>query len=270
MRLNPSDRDPRPRSARSAHGRETEQCLAGAFLLRWSVAVAILLTAPASVLLAQSAASLSGHILSEDGRTLRAAVTLSFAGPRGFPSPPRRVFTGTNGAFTFSRLPAGKYVLCAQVSAAEPTPANSPWVDTCVWGSPQAPITLAAGQQFAGVVFTAPKGAWLQVRVVDPEHVLPQVAAKGPALLEPQLQLVLQGPDKLPRHARFVSADGAGRNYQVAIPLKTALNLQVASSVADVFDQNGKAIKATDQAPFQPNTPAELAPVTFTVHKKTP
>ncbi|HLH18211.1 MAG TPA: carboxypeptidase-like regulatory domain-containing protein [Bryobacteraceae bacterium] len=235
-----------------------------------SVAILSLVLPCASLSQTPPTASLSGHILAEDGRTLRAAVTLSFAGPRGFPSPPRRVFTGTNGAFTFSKLPAAKYVLCAQVSAAEPAPANSPWVDTCVWGSPQAPITLAAGQQLAGIVFTAPKGAWLQVRVVDPEHVLPQVAAKGPALLEPQLQLVLQGPDKLLRHARFVSADGAGRNYQVAIPLKTALNLQVASSVADVFDQNGKAIKATDQAPFQPNTPGELAPLTFTIHKKTP
>ncbi len=212
--------------------------------------------------------SLSGHILSEDGRTLRAAVTLSFAGPRGFPSPPRRAFTGTNGAFTFSRLPAGKYVLCAQVSAAEPAPVNSPWVDTCVWGSSQAPVTLTAGQQLAGIVFTAPKGTWLQVRVIDPEHVLPPVAARGPALLEPQLQLVLQGPDKLLRHARVVSADGAGRNYQVGIPLKTVLGLQVASSVADVFDPSGKAVKATDQSPVQSNAPADLAPVTFTLHKK--
>ena len=216
-------------------------------------------------------ASLSGHILSEDGRTLRAAVTLSFSGPRGFPAPPRRVFTGPNGAFTFSKLPAGKYVLCAQVSAAEAAPANSPYLDTCVWPTNPAPITLAAGQQLAGLVFTATKGAWLQVRVVDPDHVLPAAAAKAPALLEPQLQLVLRGPDKLFRHARFVSADGAGRNYKVAVPLKTALGLQVTSTVADVSDQNGKPVKAADQSPVQPTTPADLAvPVTFSVHKKSP
>jgi len=111
--------------------------------------------------------------------------------------------------FTFSKLPAGQYVLCAQVSAAEAAPANSPWVDTCVWDSPQPPITLATGQQLAGIVFTAPQGAWLQVRVTDPDHVLPPVAANGPALLEPQLQLLLRGPDALIRHARFVSADTA-------------------------------------------------------------
>src|SRR5664280_2321527 len=129
-------------------------------------------------------ASISGRVLSEEGRTLRATVTLSFASARGYPAPPWRTLTGTNGAFTFSRLPAGKYVLCAQIAASEAAPANSPYVDTCVWGSGQTPIALAAGQQVAGVVFTAPKGTWLQVRVTDPEHVLPQaVAGKGPALL---------------------------------------------------------------------------------------
>jgi hypothetical protein len=215
------------------------------------------------------AASLSGHVLSEEGRTLRAAVTLSFAGPRGFPSPPRRVFTGASGAFNFSRLPAGKYILCAQVSVAEAAPANSPYVDTCVWGSDQSPIALGAGQQVAGIVFTAPKGAWLQVHVLDPEHVLPQaMPAKGPALLEPELQLVMQGSDGVNRHARFVSANGAGRTYQLAVPLKTALTMQVTSSVADVFDSGGNQVKDKDQLPFQSAVPADLGPVTYTVHKK--
>jgi len=58
-----------------------------------------------------------------------------------------------------------------------------------------------------GVVFTAPKGTWLQVRVADPEHVLPQaVSAKGPAQLEPELQVMLKGPDGLYRHPRFLSS----------------------------------------------------------------
>src|SRR5262252_1068716 len=91
-----------------------------------------------SVVLAQSlppTASLSGRVLSEDGRALPDA----------------------NGAFSFSRLPAGTYKLCAQIAATEPAPANAPWVDTCLWPSPQPPVTVAAGQQVAGIVFTAPK-----------------------------------------------------------------------------------------------------------------
>jgi hypothetical protein len=223
----------------------------------------------AEVAIAQSAdtGAISGRVLSEQGHTLRASVTLSFASARGYPAPPRRVLTGSNGAFTFSRLPAGKYVLCAQVAASEPAPANSPYVDTCVWPPGQTPITLAAGQQIAGVVFTAPKGTWLQVRVADPDHVLPQASAKGPALLEPELQLVLKGPDGLYRHARFLSSDSGGRNYQLAIPLKTALGLKIASSVANVFDQTGSQVKNGDEHGIQSATPADLGPVTYTLHK---
>jgi len=214
-------------------------------------------------------AAISGRVLSEDGRTLHATVTLSFAKPRGFPSPPRRTSTDTSGAFTFTRLSAGTYALCVQVSAAEPAPANSPFVDTCVWPSAQPPIAVSAGQQVAGVVLTAPKGAWLQIRADDPDHVLPQaLPAKLPALLEPELQLILKGPDGLYRHARFASNDGAGRNYQVAIPLKTAVALKVASSVADAFDQGGNQVKDTDQIGFQPATPADLNAVKFTLHRK--
>ena len=180
----------------------------------------------------------------------------------------RRVLTGANGAFTFSRLPAGRYVLCAQIAASEQAPANSPYVDTCVWGSGQTPIALAAGQQVAGVVFTAPKGAWLKVRVTDPDRVLPQVAAKGPAAHEPDLQLILKGPDKLYRHARFVSSDGIGRNYQAAVPLKTALRLRVTGRSVNVYDQNGKQVADQDEVGFQPATAMDLNPMTFTLHRK--
>jgi hypothetical protein len=40
----------------------------------------------------------------------------------------------------------GAYKLCAQVAATEASPANSPYVDTCVWPSALPPIAVAAGQ----------------------------------------------------------------------------------------------------------------------------
>jgi len=229
---------------------------------------AFLVYLPGALAQSTGTGSISGHVLSEEGHTLHASVTLSFAAARGYPAPPRRVLAGANGSFTFSKLPASKYVLCAQVAASEPAPANSPYVDTCVWPSGQTPITVAAGQQVAGIVFTAPKGTWLQVRVADTEHVLPQaVAGKGPALLEPELQVILKGQDGLYRHARFLSSDSAGRNYRAAIPLKTAIGLKVASSVANVFDQAGNQVNNGDEHGIQAATPADLGTVTYTLHK---
>jgi Carboxypeptidase regulatory-like domain len=213
-------------------------------------------------------ASISGRVLSEDGRTVRATVALSFAAAKGYPAPPHRVLTDSTGAFSFSRLPAGRYVLCAQVDASETAPANSPYVDTCVWPSGQPPITLAAAQQLTGIVFTAPKGALLNLHVADPDRVLPPVSAKGPAPLEPELQLTLKGPDGLYHHARYLATDPSGRTYQIALPLKTAVALKISSTLANTFDQTGKQLQDQDEVGLQPNTPAELAPVSFTVHKK--
>jgi hypothetical protein len=231
--------------------------------------VALLFFAEAAFAQTAATGSISGRVLSEEGRTLHATVTLSFAAARGYPAPPRRALTGTNGTFTFSLLPAGKYALCAQVAASETAPANSPFVDTCDWGSGQPPIDLAAGQQVAGIVFTAPKGAWLNVRVADPDHVLPQaVPTKGPAAMEPELQLILKGPDGLYRHARHVSHDNGGRNYQIAIPLKTAIGMKIASTVANTFDQSGKQVQEKDEVGYQPATPVDLNPVSFTLHRK--
>jgi hypothetical protein len=215
-----------------------------------------------------STASISGRVLSEEGRTLRASVTLSFAAARGFPAPPRRVLSGTDGVFSFSRLPAGTYKLCAQVSASEAAPANAPFVDTCVWGSGQTPIALADGQQVAGAVFTAPKGAWLRVRVTDPDRALPLVSGKGPAALEPDLQVMLKGPDQLYRHAGLASHDSGGRNYQAAIPLKTPVNLKMTGRAVNVFDLSGKRMAEEDEVGVQAATAADLQPVTFTIRRK--
>jgi hypothetical protein len=143
-----------------------------------SLLVAALAMTQAALAQTSATGSISGHVLSEEGGALAATVTLSFADSRGYPAPPRRVFTAADGSFTFSRLPAAKYVLCAQVMPSESTPPNSPFVDTCVWGSGHPAITLAAGQQAAGIVFTAPKGAWLKVHVADPDQVLPAAASR--------------------------------------------------------------------------------------------
>ena len=212
--------------------------------------------------------SISGSVLSAEGRTLRATVTLSFAEAQGYPAPPWRTLTSTNGTFTFSRLAAGRYVLCAQVAPSEPAPPESPYVDTCVWPAAQPPITLAAGQQTAGIVFTAPKGTLLKVQVADPDHLLSQLPAEAKAPPEPEIELFLKGPDGLFRDARCSTNEDGSRTYQTTIPLNTAVALKIASPLAGVFEHHGHQIQEKDEVALQTATPSDLTPVTFTLRRK--
>jgi len=207
-------------------------------------------------------ASISGRVLSEDGRPLQGTVTVTFATPRGYPAPPRRVRTGENGTFTFSRLSPGSYALCAQIAPSEEAPPNSPYLDTCVWGSGEAPIQVEEGQQVTNVVFTAPKGAWLKVHVADPERVL----SRKPAAAD--MQFFLRGPDGLVRDARLVSDDEGGRVYQAIVPLKTAIDVKVAHATGEVFDHTGKRLPESEGLRVKAETAAELSPLSFTVRRK--
>ena len=54
----------------------------------------------------------------------------------------------------------------------------------------------------------------------------------------------------------------------MAIPMKTAVSMKIASTIANVFDQGGKQIQDKDEINYQPATPVDLTPVTFTLHRK--
>ncbi len=70
------------------------------------------------------------------------------------------------------------------------------------------------------------------------------------------------------RHPRYVSSDNGGRTYQIAIPVKTAVAVKIASSLANVSDPAGNQIHEKDEVGFQPATPTDLNPVIFTLHRK--
>ena len=216
---------------------------------------------------ATGTSSISGHVLSTAGHSVRAIVGLRFTAARGVPTRTHRTLTAQDGSFTFQKLSAGQYQLCAQIPQSEAARSALPFVDSCSWGSNNQPITVAAGQQLTGVNFEAPNGTYLQIRVNDPGQLLPQVLPpKGPPTLEPELQLVVKGPDKRVHHAQFVSKDVGGRNYRMVVPLNTALGVTINSSVAQPLDSTGNLVNAP--VGLQTATGAPLGPMTFTLHQK--
>jgi len=208
---------------------------------------------------------ISGRVVSQNGAAVRAIVTISPAAALGFPSGrARRCLAGQNGSFVFSGVRPGKYAVCAQVPASEAPRSSPPFLDTCEWGSSLQPVTVSSAQQLTGVTLTVPSGALLQIQIADPGQLLPvSVSASASKALDPQLALILRGPDRRVHHPRFISTKNGGRTYQAVVPVATPLTLAVASSVASVLDQNGN--KVTGEVPAQAASASAATPINFTL-----
>jgi len=126
------------------------------------VSLLVLVAVGIAIAQASNSASISGRIVSVTALPLRATVALSFAAARGYPAPPWRVRTNSTGAFTFSKLQAGSYSLCAQVAPAETAPANS--LHCCEGRAAQRPC----GRSGRGVAGCRGEGAGsARTRVAD-------------------------------------------------------------------------------------------------------
>jgi len=175
----------------------------------------------------------------------------------------RQGFTDLNGSFTFSQLPAGRYTLCARIPAEQFPRPDQPYLDTCMWEQPQNAVQVA-GQAVTGVQVTVPQAVVLQVRVNDPEGLLPQATVSQLAqALDTRLELIVRQPSRLPYRVPFVSQDSTGRNYSLAVPIGTALLLMARSATAKLTDQSGQSVQG--DIGFQAPKGSALNPFTFTM-----
>ena len=106
--------------------------------------------------------------------------------------------------------------------------------------------------------------ALLRVRVNDPDKVLAK--AKKPLAYDPQLQLTIKKSGGMPfAYLPVSSQDGAGTNYDLAVPYDTPLSLSVASP-ANILDTAGKPAQL--QTPLQFPKGAKPQLIVLTIHKK--
>jgi len=148
---------------------------------------------------------------------------------------------GANGAFSVSNLPSGQYMLCASVPGA-------PYLDPCIWHRPVAVTVSAAATSMPSL--TLEKGVFLNVRVNDPQRLLPQTL-DGP--LTPRKLIVgVWYANGAYQGARNTAIDSAGRSYELAIPTATPLKLWLFSRDVVLTDANGASVTASGaQTTFQ-------------------
>ncbi len=137
------------------------------------------ITAAVPLLVAQSTSgtgTLAGSVTDTGGAPLAGVVVhyMSVATPPA-PAPygsvvPAKVVSGsvssdTAGNFAVSGLPAGTYALCTNSPSA-------PYLDLCTW-APGVTVTVPAGGSVSRAL-ALDRGVYLNVRVSDPSHLLPQ------------------------------------------------------------------------------------------------
>jgi Carboxypeptidase regulatory-like domain len=152
----------------------------------------------------------------------------------GLPPISQTAQTSADGSYQLQGLTPGAYSVCVQVP-------GDGYLDPCRFGSPTQPITLTAGQPSLGNVMKLKPASTLKIRLNDATGLLTQYTKDGH---EPDLLIGVfgSGPQRTFYPAHLVARDKTGSDYQVAIPLDTALVLSVASNSLTLADATGIAL----------------------------
>jgi hypothetical protein len=215
------------------------------------LASTILLTACAS---AQAPfGAIEGSVRAGDGAPVAGAVVYyarmtRLVGPaaRARPAPGEavmhsRISSDANGAFAVSNLPAGDYLLCAEVPAA-------PFLDPCKWSS-SPKVTIGAGAVNRPALVLK-RGVFLKVRVNDPRGLLPPM--KNDPSRAPNLIVGVVFGSGAFLAAANTRADQSGRDYQMSIPAGVPLKLWVFSRHVTLTDAQGLPVdNSGGRIPFQ-------------------
>jgi hypothetical protein len=218
------------------------------------VRVVVLCASPAALLAqGQPSGALQGAVTDTQGKPVVGAIVRYqsippsvAAGIKAIPVPGETIASGTittdaNGRFTAAGLPFATHLLCAHVPSA-------PYLDPCVWGQ-TVRATVSAGV-IANQTLILTKGVYVNVRVNDPMHLLPQTL-DGPWTPR-KLQIGVVYGTGAYHGAQNTAADSTGRSYQMIIPAGKPFRLWLYSTDVRLSDGSGTAITSPAAAiPFQ-------------------
>ena len=196
--------------------------------------------------------AIQGRVLSADGKPIaraslyygRSGRTKGKAAASVLP-PVLSVKAGLDGSFALPNLAPGGWIVCAEAAG---------YLKPCHWSTAPA-FTIAAGQTIANATVHMDQAYTFQIRIKDPQALLANEAKVAGAVL----QIGVQAPSGAFQRASLAGKDSSGRNYTVAIPLKTAANLFV----------SGGAFQLNDDSGFQVANHGKVTPVTAPDPSKT-
>jgi len=141
--------------------------------------------------------------------------------------PPQSVPVAANGAFDAVGLPGGKYQLCV-------IPPDG-YLENCLWSS-SVDVVLPPGSTSVGRVIRLRRGAVVQIRVNDPQSLLPtaETASGGRRAI-----IGVMTPARAFRTANLRVRDASGRILAMTVPFDMTLELWAAPVQVSIRGPNG-------------------------------
>ena len=200
------------------------------------VALSVICTAYATA----GTATLVGHIYSDQGSSVANALvsvqqTVATPGYQTY-----RVVTDDHGKFILSVPDGQTYSVCVGSW-------SSQLLNSCEWALSQSLVKIATGQQNASFQITLSTGAMLQIRLNDPQALLPTVTAVAGGTVPsgaPFVRFGVYSADGRFHVAIPVSADSLGQTHQILVPLNASFNLSIQATGVQVLNQAGVALAA--------------------------
>jgi hypothetical protein len=228
-------------------------------------AAAGILAFAGSILSQTTPGIIQGKVLTADGKPIpRATIYYGRSGrvkgkaAAGVVLPPvLSAKAGFDGSFTLANLTPGGWIVCAEAPG---------YLNPCHWSTAPA-FTVLSGQTVSNAAVHLDQAYTLQIRIKDPQGLLANDGKVAGAVL----QIGVQAPSGAFQRATLAGKDSTGRNYTVAIPLKTAAKLFVSGGAFQLNDDSGSQVarngKVTPLAAPDAGKPgaAPPAPLGFTI-----
>lgn len=174
---------------------------------------------------------ISGTVVSDDGTAIRDCFVSYVRLPMIVGDKAGDVTTtDRNGAYQFSRLVSGKYILCARPTS------QTGLVETCEWTTQPLTVTLGIGQALGGLQIVMERGARVEVRLDDPGQILANRATQKTGT---DLSVGVWDWNGFFHALRPMGFDAGGQDMALTIPHEKRVRLYLKGKDVTVRDDKG-------------------------------
>jgi hypothetical protein len=218
--------------------------------------------AGAAILIAQPTGQIKGSIQSETKAPLSKVIVSALIRPDAKNSDPKPfsaiATSATDGTFTLTSIPAGTFVICAQLP-------GSDFLNPCLWSSTSPKTVVNGGQTVNLPVIQLRKGAHFRVSLNDDDGALAANHAKTPGA---DLLIGIWSPSGQFVRLPALTKDASGWELDLAVPYDTPLPFHLNSKYFSLAAEGGASVDAVQGLKMTIKIPAGTTVPALVFHVK--